>query len=80
MTERENCEFESIEFFVEQFRLNFCSTALNEVQEEFLAYQLLDESDIPKSVWDDACVVEKEDDEESRNITEWMSFGVTCLQ
>lgn len=63
-TERESCEFESVEFFVEQFRLNLSSKDLNELQEEFLAYQLLDESDIPKSVWDDACVIEKKDDEE----------------
>ena len=63
-TERENCEFESVEFFVEKFKLNLSSKALNELQEEFLAYQLLDESDIPTSVWDDACVREKDDDEE----------------
>lgn len=54
-TERESCEFESVEFFVEQFRPNLSSQDLNELQEEFLAYQPLDESDIPKSVWDDAC-------------------------
>ena len=64
--QRENCEFADVEFFIQRFNLNFGSKYLNELQEEFLAYQLLSEGDIPQTIWDNACVVEKEDGEEER--------------
>ena len=59
---RESCEFADVEFFIERFRLRFSCEDLNSLQEEFISYQLLNEDDIPKLVWDDACVVEKDDD------------------
>ena len=58
---RESCEFADVEFFIERFRLRFSSEDLNSLQ-EFISYQLFNEDDIPKLVWDDACVVEKDDD------------------
>ena len=53
-----------MEFFIERFRLNLSSKDLNELQEEFLACQLLNEREIPQTVWDDTYVVEKDDGKE----------------
>ena len=37
-------------FFVEKFKLNFSASQLNELDKQFLQYQLLQDKDIPQSV------------------------------
>ena len=75
---RESCEFADVEFFIERFRLRFSSEDLNSLQEEFISYQLLNEDDIPKLVWDDACVVEK-DDEDGDEVKKYYRMDVIWL-
>ena len=55
-----------VEYFFHRIGLEFSPKELNAMQEEFLAYQLLSETDIPKDIWNDALVVEKEGEEEVR--------------
>ena len=46
-----------------------------------LAYQLLNTRKIPQTVWDDACVAEKEDDIEAKKYYRmYVKSGVICLQ
>ena len=46
-----------------------------------LAYQLLNKRKIPQTVWDDACVAEKEDDIEAKKYYRmYVKSGVICLQ
>lgn len=40
------------------FKLNFSSSQLNELNNQFFQYQLLQKADIPQSVWDDAVIGE----------------------
>ena len=57
---KEECTFNSVEFFCEKYSqtglLSFDSTQMNKLQEEFVAYQLLDQPDIPDTVWKGAIV------------------------
>lgn len=50
-----------VEFSIEWFRLNLTSKDLIKLQEEFLAYQFLNEREIPQFVMMPNCDVEKED-------------------
>lgn len=47
--------------FVERFGLSFSPIQLNELDEQFLKYQLLKETDIPASVWEDAEVKDRDE-------------------
>ena len=55
------CTFDSVEFFCDRCSglLSFDSIQMNQLQEEFVAYQLLDRPDIPRTVWEEAIVYVK---------------------
>ena len=48
-------------YYVERFGLNFSATQLTELDEQFLKYQLLKETDIAASVWEDVEVKDGND-------------------
>ena len=53
---------DNVFYFVERFGLYFSATQLNELDEQFLKYQLLKEIDIPASVWMEDAEVKDWDD------------------
>ena len=57
-TKRATAAIENVFFFVEKFKLNFSASQLNELDNQFLQYQLLQDKDIPQSVWDEATIVD----------------------
>ena len=52
-TNRDTAEFSDVEYFIERYSslLNFTAHQLDDIHEEFVAYQLLRESNIPSDVW-----------------------------
>jgi len=71
---RETASFTEAEFFVHRYpNLLPCTsnTALTELEEEFLDFQLMTRTEIPESIWKSAIVV----DEEEKKFTEWTLFG-----
>ena len=60
-TKRATAAIENKFFFVEKFELNFSASQLNELDNQFLQYQLLQDKDIPQSVWDKATIVDEGD-------------------
>ena len=58
---RDKIVVSNVFYFVERFGLNFSATQLNELDEQFLKYQLLKETDISTSVWEDAEVKDGDD-------------------
>jgi len=61
---REECDFDSVEYFVHRFSHLQDLTIASEMellQEEFISYQLLHDMDIPSRIWDEAKVGEDED-------------------
>ena len=56
------CTFDSVEFFCDKYSdiLAFTPTNMDQLQEEFVAYQLLCESNIPQTIWKEALVFEDE--------------------
>ena len=58
---REECGFDSVEFFVHRYSHLQGLTSPSEMellQEEFISYQLLSDTDIPSRIWDEAKVGE----------------------
>ena len=60
-TKRATAAIENVFFFVEKFKLNFSASQLKELDNQFLQYQLLQDKDIPQSVWDEATIVDEGD-------------------
>lgn len=56
------CTFDSVEFFCDKYSdlLGFNPTKMDQLQEEFVAYQLLNESSIPQAIWKEALIFEDE--------------------
>lgn len=54
--QREHCSFDDVEFFVTRYPtlLSLSAPELEMMQEEFIEYQLLEHSNIPDSVWEEA--------------------------
>ena len=55
-TRREAAEFRDVEYFVERYGafLSFTPQQLDVLHDEFVEYQLLEDSDIPLEVWKEA--------------------------
>ena len=58
--QRVNCSFTSIEYFCSTYSnlLQFAPTKLDRLQEQFIDYQLLENSHIPQHVWKEAIIAE----------------------
>ena len=58
---KEECTFDAVEFFCERYSglLNFSPPQMNQLQEEFVAFQLLEEYDIPQVIWNEAIVYDE---------------------
>ena len=54
--ERENCEFADVEYFIARYKnvLSFDDVDMDGIFDEFVEYQLLEQSDIPQHVWQSA--------------------------
>ena len=67
--ERENCEFADadVEYFIAHYQniLSFDDVDIDGIFDEFVEYQLLEESDIPQHVWQSATKSEGDESEES---------------
>ena len=73
---REQAYFMQVEFFVQRYPnlLPFVSpSTLNELEEEFLDYQLMLSAEIPDDVWKSAIKI----DEDEKDIQNGCNFGVT---
>ena len=57
ISKRESLSIDDVLFFVEKFRLNFNPETINLLSEQFLNYQLLNDHDIPESVWQNPCTM-----------------------
>ena len=59
---RNECTFESVEYFCSKYPdlLNFTAPQMDSLEEQFLQYQLLDRSEIPLDLWKEATVYEVE--------------------
>ena len=59
---RENCSFESVKFFCTKYSnlLTFTTVQMDNLQEQFVAYQLLHKADIPETIWEESLTTEKE--------------------
>ena len=51
-----NVDLDNVLFFVERFDLNMEASAVNKLSEEFLDYQVIDDAEMPDSVWAEATV------------------------
>lgn len=53
---RTECQFSDVEFFMRRYEraIAFDETMMDKVFDEFVAYQLLTEEDIPQSIWESA--------------------------
>ena len=69
---RATAAIENVFFFVEKFKLNFSASQLNELDNQFLQYQLLQDKDITQSVWDEATIVDEGDN------TKYYRMDVLC--
>lgn len=60
--QRANCSFSSVDYFCFTYSnlLQFAPTELDRVQEEFIDYQLLENSHIPQPIWKEATVTEND--------------------
>ena len=58
---RRDVNIEDVLFFVRRFKIDLSADEIIQLDEEFIEYQLLKEEEIPKSVWDDATIVESEE-------------------
>lgn len=60
--------FDSVEFFCSKYLdlLPFTSAQMDRLQEEFIDYQLLEKSDIPDTVWNEALMYEEGAEEEKK--------------
>ena len=58
VSKRESLSIDDVLFFVEKFHLNFNPETINLLSEQFLDYQLLNDHDIPDSVWQNACTMD----------------------
>ena len=58
ISKREPVSIDDVLFFVEKFHLNFNPETINLLSEKFLDYQLLNDHDIPDSVWQNACTMD----------------------
>lgn len=69
-------ETTSFEFFCNKYSniLEFNSSQIDRLQEQFIDYQLMDKADIPETVWEKAMIAETD---ERKYYIEWMKFGVT---
>lgn len=58
---KEECTFDAVEFFCERYSglLNFSPVEMNQLQEEFVAFQFLVQSDIPQVIWNEATVYDE---------------------
>ena len=67
--ERENCEFADVEYFIARYQsiLSFDDMDMDGIFDEFVEYQLLEQSDIPQHVWQSA--KEKREGDESEEST-----------
>ena len=65
---KEECTFDSVEFFCSKYSnlLKHTPAQMDRLQEEFLDYQLLEKSDIPTGVWEEAIVYEEGEGEEKK--------------
>ena len=71
----ENVDLDNVLFFVERFDLNIEASAVNKLSEEFLDYQLIDDAEIPNSVWTEAIAkVDKNADNDVKK--EFLQNGV----
>ena len=62
LIKKAECAFDSVEFFCEKYSglLAFTPANMDQLQEEFVAYQLLGESDIPQTIWKEALIYDDE--------------------
>ena len=59
-SKRENVDLDNALFYVKRFDLNMEALSVNQLSQEFLDYQLIDNAEIPGSVWTEATLkVEK---------------------
>ena len=72
ISKRESVSISDVLFFVEKFHLNFNPETINLLSEQFLEYQLLNDHDIPGSVWQNACTM---DDDRSKYYTVDILWG-----
>ena len=58
ISKRESLSIDDVLSFVEKFHLSFIPETINLLSERFLNYQLLNDHDIPDSVWQNACTMD----------------------
>ena len=58
ISKRESVSIDDALLFVEKFYLNLNLETINLLSEQFLDYQLLNDHDIPDSVWQSACTMD----------------------
>ena len=58
ISKRESASIDDVLFFVEKFYLNLNPETISLLSEQFLDYQLLNDHDIPDSVWQSACTMD----------------------
>ena len=58
ISKRESVSIDDVLFFVEKFYLNLNPETISLLSEQFLDYQLLNDHDIPDSVWQSACTMD----------------------
>ncbi len=65
---REECTFDSVEFFCAKYSnlFQFTPLQMDTLQEEFTDYQLLEKSDIPETIWREALIYEEGTDESTK--------------
>lgn len=55
MSKRDVASFDDVLYFVAKLELNYDLAKLNALSEQFLDYQMLNDHDLPNSVWQNAC-------------------------
>ena len=58
ISKKESVSIYDVLFFVEKFYLNLNPETINLLSEQFIDYQLLNDHDIPDSVWQSACTMD----------------------
>ena len=55
MSKGDVASFDDVLYFVAKLKLNYDLAKLNALSEQFLDYQMLNDHDLPNSVWQNAC-------------------------
>ena len=79
---KEKCTIDSGKFFCSKYSdfFKYTPVQMDRLQKEFLYYQLLEKSDIPTGMWEEAIVYEEGEGEKKENgIIGWLQYGVSYL-